>query len=76
MKRNKTDVADAQAIWEAAQRPGMRFVAIKSEAQQAVLTLHRVRQQLVKMRRMQINQTHGLLTRVRRCRTWWLARHE
>lgn len=61
VKRNKTDVADAQAIWEAAQRPGMRFVAVKSEAQQAVLTLHRVRQQLVKMRRMQINQTHGLL---------------
>lgn len=61
VKRNKTDVADAQAIWEAAQRPEMRFVAVKSEAQQAVLTLHRVRQQLIKMRRMQINQTHGLL---------------
>ena len=45
VKRNKTDVADAQAIWEAAQRPDMRFVAVKSEAQQAVLTLHRVRQQ-------------------------------
>jgi transposase len=61
VKSNKTDVADAQAIWEAAQRPGMRFVAIKSEAQQAVLSLHRVREQLLKMRRMQINQMHGLL---------------
>jgi transposase len=61
VKRNKTDVADAQAIWEAAQRPEMRFVAVKSEAQQAVLTLHRVRAQLIKMRRMQINQMHGLL---------------
>jgi len=61
VKRNKTDVADAQAIWEAAQRPDMRFVAVKSEAQQAVLTLHRVRQQLVKMRQMQTNQIHGLL---------------
>ncbi|MGF6545920.1 IS110 family transposase [Paraburkholderia youngii] len=61
VKSNKTDVADAQAIWEAAQRPGMRFVAVKSEAQQAVLSLHRVREQLVKMRRMQINQMHGLL---------------
>jgi transposase len=61
VKRNKTDVADAQAIWEAVQRPEMRFVAVKSEAQQAVLTLHRVRQQLVKMRRMQTNQIHGLL---------------
>ncbi|MGF6267058.1 hypothetical protein OKW49_008052 [Paraburkholderia youngii] len=61
VKSNKTDAADAQAIWEAAQRPGMRFVAVKSEAQQAVLSLHRVREQLVRMRRMQINQMHGLL---------------
>lgn len=61
VKSNKTDAADAQAIWEAVQRPGMRFVAVKSEAQQSVLSLHRVREQLVKMRRMQINQMHGLL---------------
>jgi transposase len=61
VKRNKTDAADAQAIWEAAQRPDMRFVAVKSQVQQAVLTLHRVREQLIKMRRMQINQVHGLL---------------
>lgn len=61
VKRNKTDVAHAQAIWEAAQRPEMRFVAVKSEAQQSVLTLHRVREQLMKMRQMQINQMHGLL---------------
>src|SRR5687767_10807439 len=43
VKGNKTDAADAQAIWEAAQRPGMRFVAAKSEEQQAVLGLHRLR---------------------------------
>jgi len=61
VKRNKTDVADAQAIWEAVQRPGMKFVAVKTEAQQSVLTLHRVREQLVKMRQMQVNQVHGLL---------------
>ncbi|MGF6735933.1 hypothetical protein OKW50_008106 [Paraburkholderia youngii] len=61
VKRNKTDVADAQAIWEAAQRPKMRFVAVKSETQQSVLTLHRVREQMVKMRQMQVNQIHGLL---------------
>lgn len=61
VKSNKTDAADAQAIWEAAQRPQMRFVAVKSAAQQAVLSLHRVREQLVKMHRMQINQIHGLL---------------
>lgn len=61
VKSNKTDVADAQAIWEAAQRPGMKFVALKTEEQQSVLTLHRIRAQLVKMRTMQINQLRGLL---------------
>lgn len=61
VKTNKTDAADAQAIWEAAQRPGMRFVAVKSEGQQAVLMLHRMREQLVKMRTMQANQLRGLL---------------
>ena len=61
VKSNKTDAADAQAIWEAAQRPGMKFVAVKSEGQQSVLTLHRIRELLVKMRTMQINQLRGLL---------------
>lgn len=61
VKSNKTDAADAQAIWEAAQRPEMRFVALKSELQQAVLGLHRMRAQLVKMRTMQANQVRGLL---------------
>ena len=61
VKSNKTDVADAQAIWEAAQRPDMKFVALKTEEQQSVLTLHRMREQLVKMRTMQINQLRGLL---------------
>jgi transposase len=61
VKSNKTDAADAQAIWEAAQRPEMRFVALKSEQQQAVLGLHRVRQLLVKQRTMQANQVRGLL---------------
>jgi len=61
VKSNKTDAADAQAIWEAAQRPGMKFVAAKSEGQQSVLMLHRMREQLVKMRTMQVNQLRGLL---------------
>jgi len=61
VKGNKTDAADARAIWEAAQRPEMRFVALKSELQQAVLGLHRMRAQLVKMRTMQANQVRGLL---------------
>jgi transposase len=61
VKSNKTDAADAQAIWEAVQRPEMRFVALKSELQQAMLGLHRVRAQLVKARTMQANQVRGLL---------------
>lgn len=61
VKSNKTDAADAQAIWEAAQRPGMKFVAVKNEGQQSVLTLHRMRELLVKMRTMQTNQVRGLL---------------
>jgi transposase len=61
VKSNKNDAADAAAIWEAAQRPGMRFVAVKTEDQQAMLALHRIRQQLVRIRVMQINQLRGLL---------------
>ncbi|PCE30377.1 IS110 family RNA-guided transposase [Burkholderia ubonensis] len=61
VKSNKNDVADAAAIWEASQRPGMRFVAVKSADQQAMLALHRMRQQLVRIRVMQVNQLRGLL---------------
>ena len=61
VKTNKTDAADAQAIWEAAQRPEMRFVALKSEQQQAVLSLHRLRAQWVKIRTLQANQIRALL---------------
>jgi transposase len=59
---NKNDAADAQAIWTAVQQPGLRSVAIKTEAQRAVLALHRMRQQLVKFRTMQSNGLRGLLT--------------
>ena len=61
VKANKTDAADAEAIWEAAQRPGMRYVALKDEEQQAVLALHRLREQRVKVRNMLVNQLHGLM---------------
>ena len=61
VKTNKTDAADAEAIWEASQRPGMRTVAVKSEEQQAVLSLHRIRQQCIKVRTMQAHQIRGLL---------------
>lgn len=58
---NKNDVADARAIWVAVQQSG-KTVAVKTEAQQAVLALHRMRQQLVKFRTMQTNCLRGLLT--------------
>lgn len=61
VQRNKTDAADAQAIWTASRQPGVRFVALKSEAQQVVLGLHRLRAQLMKMRIMQTNELRGLL---------------
>lgn len=58
---NKTDATDARAIWLAVQQPGVKFVGIKTVAQQATLTLHRQRELLVKMRTMQTNALRGLL---------------
>lgn len=58
---NKSDAADAKAIWMAVQQPGVKAVSVKTEAQQAVLAIHRIRQQLVKFRTAQINALHGLL---------------
>jgi transposase len=58
---NKNDAGDARAIWTAVQQPGVRAVAVKTEEQQAVLALHRMRQQLVKFRTMQVNGLRGLL---------------
>lgn len=61
MQTNKTDAAEARAIWTAVQQPGMRTVAAKTEDQQAMLSLHRIRSLLVKFRTMQVNQLRGLL---------------
>ena len=58
---NKTDATDARAIWLAVQQPGVKFVGIKSAAQQATLTLHRQRELMMKMRNMQTNALRGLL---------------
>jgi transposase len=58
---NKNDAQDARAIWTAVQQPGIKTVAIKTEEQQTVLALHRMRQQLVKFRTAQINGLRGLL---------------
>jgi len=62
VKSNKNDRADAAAICEAAQRPDMRFVSIKTIEQQEIQNLHRVRQRVVTERTALINQTRGLLT--------------
>ena len=61
VRTNKTDAGDARAIWETSSRPEVKWVAVKSEASQAVLGLHRVREQLRDMRRMQSNQLNALL---------------
>jgi transposase len=61
VKTNKNDAADAEAICEAVGRANMRFVPIKSIEQQAILSVHRVRQGCVKARTAQANQIRGLL---------------
>src|SRR5471032_602069 len=58
--RNKSDAADAKAIWLAVQQP-CKAVAVKTEMQQAVLMMHRQREQLVAFRTMQINGLRGML---------------
>lgn len=59
VKSQKNDVADAEAICEAIARPGMRFVSVKSEAQQAILTMHRTRELFSRQRTMLINALRG-----------------
>ena len=61
VKSNKNDMADAEAICEAVDRPNMRFVAIKQVEQQDIQSLHRVRERLVKTRTALSNEIRGLL---------------
>ena len=61
VKGNKNDRNDAEAICEAAQRPGMRFVALKTIDQQQVLMLHRLRSGAVNERTAMANRIRGLL---------------
>src|SRR6201997_3212410 len=55
VKRNKNDAADAEAICEAVGRPSMRFVEVKSAAQQGRLMQHRTRDLLMRQRTQTIN---------------------
>ncbi len=55
VKRQKNDMADAEAICEAVMRPTMRFVETKNLEQQSVLMLHRIRLMLVRQRTLLSN---------------------
>ncbi|MFK4492363.1 transposase [Bradyrhizobium sp. USDA 336] len=61
VKRQKNDMADAEAICEADQRPTMRFVPVKSEEQQASAVVFRTRDLLIRQRTQMINALRGHL---------------
>ncbi len=61
VKSNKNDFVDAEAICEAASRPSMRFVQPRTESQQAMRALHRVRESLVQDKVKTTNQMHAFL---------------
>lgn len=61
VKTNKNDFVDAEAIYEAASRPSMRFVKPRTESQQAMHALHRVRESLVSDRVKTTNQIQAFL---------------
>ncbi|ECO1514644.1 IS110 family transposase [Salmonella enterica subsp. arizonae] len=61
VKSNKNDFVDAEAICEAASRPSMRFVQPRTETQQAMRALHRVRESLIRDKVKTTNQIHGFL---------------
>ena len=61
VKGNKNDANDAEAICEALSRPGMRFVTIKTAAQQALQVQQRIRQRLVRSRTALVNEIRGVL---------------
>ena len=61
-KTGKNDMTDAAAVCEAASRPTMRFVSIKTAEQQGVMALHRVREGLKEERTACINRIRGVLS--------------
>ena len=61
VRGSKNDAVDAEAIYEAASRPTMRFVPVKTCVQQDVQALHRIRDRLIAQRTALINHTRGLL---------------
>jgi transposase len=61
VKSNKNDANDAEAICEAVGRPTMRFVSVKTIAQQDLQAIHRIRSELVRQRTAKVNQIRGFL---------------
>ncbi len=61
VKAQKNDDRDAEAIAEAASRPTMRFVSLKTQQQLDMQSVHRVRQRLVGVRRTLVNQLRAIL---------------
>lgn len=61
VKRQKNDAADAEAICEAAMRPTMRFVPVKSEETQGAAVVFRIRDLLIRQRTQVINALRGHL---------------
>jgi transposase len=61
VKRNKNDINDAAGIAAAARDPDMRFCSVKTEVQQDMQSLHRIRSLLIQQRTATINQIRGLL---------------
>jgi transposase len=61
VKSNKNDANDAEAICEAVGRPTMRFVSVKTIAQQDLQAIHRIRSEIVRQRTAKVNQIRGLL---------------
>ena len=61
VKSNKNDANDAEAICEAMSRPNMRFISVKTVAQQDIQGVHRVRSELSDHRKAKANQIRGLL---------------
>lgn len=60
-RSGKNDANDAAAICEAASRPSMRFVPVKSVEQQSLLSLHRLREGYKEERTACVNRIRGLL---------------
>ena len=61
VRGSKNDKNDAMAIYEVSLRPHIRFVPIKTEEQQEILMLHKIRERLIKQRTACTNQIRGIL---------------